>query len=88
SSERVGFAPHNAAGPVMTHAAVHVDATTPAFAIQETFEEFYHPDWGAELLDGAAIEDGAIEVPDDPGLGFELDEDVLAAHEDRDALPR
>jgi galactonate dehydratase len=88
SAERVGFAPHNAAGPVMTHAGVHVDAVTPAFAVQESFEEFYHPDWSEELLDGLTIEDGTIELPTGPGLGFEVDWDVLEAHEDRDALPR
>jgi L-alanine-DL-glutamate epimerase-like enolase superfamily enzyme len=88
SAERVGFAPHNAAGPVMTHAGVHVDATTPSFAIQESFEEFYHPDWSENLVDGATIEDGTITVPDDPGLGVSVDESVLADHEDRDALPR
>jgi galactonate dehydratase len=82
SAERVGFAPHNAAGPVMTHAAVHLDAVTPAFMIQETFEEFFHPDWSRELLvDSLAIEDGYIRVPDRPGLGVELDMDAVEAHE-------
>ena len=88
SSERVGFAPHNAAGPIMTHAAVHLDAVTPAFMIQETFETFYHPEWGDKLVDGLTIEDGFIEVPETPGLGVELDESVLTAHENPDALPR
>ena len=82
SAERVGFAPHNAAGPVMTAAALQVDAVTPAFAIQETFEDFFHPDWGRELLvDPLRIEDGYIEIPDRPGIGVELDEDVLREHE-------
>jgi galactonate dehydratase len=82
SAERVGFAPHNAAGPVMTVAAVHLDAVTPAFMIQETFREWFHPGWGTDLLvDPLVIEDGYIEVPDRPGLGVALDEDVLHEHE-------
>ena len=81
SAERVGFAPHNAAGPVMTFAAVHIDAVTPAFMLQETFREFFHPDWGTDLLvDPLAIDDGYIEVPDRPGLGVAFDEDVLREH--------
>jgi galactonate dehydratase len=82
SGERIGFAPHNAAGPVMTHAALHVDAVTPAFAIQETFEEFFHPDWADDLLvDPLEIEEGRITVPDRPGLGVELEESVRRDHE-------
>jgi galactonate dehydratase len=82
AAERVGFAPHNAAGPVMTHAAVHVGAASPAFMIQETFEAAFHPDWSEELLvDPLDIGDGMIAVPDRPGLGVELDETVLEEHE-------
>lgn len=81
SAGRVGFAPHNAAGPVQTHAALHLDAATPAFMIQETFEEFFHPDWAEDLLvDPLEISDGEITVPTRPGLGVELDMDVLYEH--------
>ena len=82
SAARVGFAPHNAAGPVMTAAAAHVDVTEPAFAIQETFDEFSHPDWTDDLLGSPlAIEDGRIRVPDRPGLGVELDLDAVRERE-------
>lgn len=81
SAGRVGFAPHNAAGPVMTHAAVHLDAASSAFMIQETFEEFFHPPWSKELLiEPLTIADGEIGVPDKPGLGIELDSDILREH--------
>lgn len=81
SARRVGFAPHNAAGPVMTHAALHVDAVTPAFMIQESFEANFHPDWSHELLvEPLAIEDGSAAIPDRPGLGVTIDESVLDAH--------
>lgn len=81
SAHRIGFAPHNAAGPVMTHAAAHVGATTPAFYIQETFEDFYHPDWASDLLtDPLEISKGEITVPDRPGLGVEFDREILEEH--------
>lgn len=82
SAERVSFAPHNSVGPVMTHAAVHLDAVTPSFMVQETFEEFFHPDWADGLLsESATFDGGSVNVPDTPGLGFELDNDVLAEYE-------
>jgi galactonate dehydratase len=82
SAQRVGFAPHNAGGPIMTFAAIHVDATTPSFMLQETFEEFFHPDWGTDLMrEPLTISDGAIEVPTRPGLGVELNESVLREHD-------
>lgn len=82
SAERVGFAPHNAGGPILTHAAVHVDAVAPAFTVQESFEEFYHPAWADDLVvDPLEVERGLIRVPDRPGLGAEIDESVLQEHE-------
>ncbi len=81
SSHRVGFAPHNAAGPVMTHAALHVDATTSAFMIQESFEEAFHPSWSRNLLeDPLEIDHGYATIPDRPGLGVTIDNSVLEAH--------
>ncbi|MFB6136642.1 MAG: mandelate racemase/muconate lactonizing enzyme family protein [Halobacteriaceae archaeon] len=78
SAERVGFAPHNAAGPVMTAAAVQVDATAPAFMIQESFEEFSHPEWTDDLLTASlTVEDGRVRVPDRPGIGVDLDVDAV-----------
>jgi galactonate dehydratase len=84
SAANVGLAPHNAAGPVMTAAAVHVDATEPAFAVQESFEEFSHPEWTDDLLDASlTIEDGAVAVPDRSGLGVRFDLDALRARAER-----
>jgi len=82
SAERVGFAPHNAAGPVMTFAALHVDAVTPSLMVQESFEASFHPDWGEDLLvDPLAIDEGVAGIPDRPGLGVEFDEAVLDEHD-------
>ena len=60
-------------------AGVQVAATISNFLVLEW--AFGEVPWRAELLQPAEIvEDGFIEVPDGPGLGFELDTDVVAAH--------
>lgn len=73
--------PHNIGSPVATMASVHVGATVPNFVALE-----YHArevPWWDDLVarDEPLIEDGHIAVPDKPGLGIELDQDVLNAHE-------
>ncbi|MFC4989780.1 MULTISPECIES: mandelate racemase/muconate lactonizing enzyme family protein [Saliphagus] len=72
--------PHNVCSPVGTMACVHLGA---AMANLGTLE--YHAlevDWWADLLSRAEpiIEDGHITVPEEPGLGIELDEDVAREH--------
>ncbi len=75
----VTLAPHNVGSPVATMAGVHVGATVPNFLALE-----YHArdvPWWDDLVDGEPlIEDGRIAVPDRPGLGIELDWDVVEAH--------
>jgi len=68
---------HNISGPIGTMAGVHLSAAIPNLVALE---------WHAasvpffdELVQGSTgpmIQDGAIVVPDAPGLGVELDEDV------------
>jgi len=80
-AEHVSFAPHNPQGPVATAVCAHVDASVPNFAIQEVFGE-YDVEWAAELLDDPVrIEDGRLVVPDGPGLGVDLNLDVVRDHE-------
>jgi galactonate dehydratase len=71
----VGFAPHNPYGPVNTMAAIHVDACTPNFLIQEGG----HGAWYDAALEEPfpAQTDGYFDVPTLPGLGVELDEEAL-----------
>jgi L-alanine-DL-glutamate epimerase-like enolase superfamily enzyme len=75
----IPFSPHNVCSPVGTAACVHLGACIPNFSTLE-----YHAlevDWWDDLLAGdRLIEDGHIEVPETPGLGIELDEDVVAEH--------
>jgi galactonate dehydratase len=73
-------APHCSIGPVALAAALHFDFSTPNFMIQEAFAEFDVP-WRHSLVKGwNPICNGEFILPDKPGLGLELDEDVIAAH--------
>jgi galactonate dehydratase len=72
--------PHNIGSPVATVATAHLGAVVPNFLALE-----FHGreiEWWEDLTAGDdVIHDGRIEVPDDPGLGIELDWDVVEAHE-------
>lgn len=73
----IPIAPHNISSPIGTMASVHFCAATPNFLALE-----YHasdvPFWGDLLADGEGplIRDGHITVPEGPGLGVVLNEDV------------
>ena len=71
------LAPHNIGSPVATMAGVHVGATVPNFLALE----FHARDvaWWEDMVDRSEplIQQGRITVPDDPGLGIELDWDVV-----------
>ncbi|MEE2658778.1 MAG: mandelate racemase/muconate lactonizing enzyme family protein [Candidatus Latescibacterota bacterium] len=76
---QVPVAPHNPAGPVSTMASVQVAATIGNFLVLEW--PFGEVPWRGDLLQPAeTLVDGYIEVPDLPGLGFELRHDVVDAH--------
>jgi len=73
-------APHCSIGPVALAAALHFDLSTPNFMIQEAFADFDVP-WRSSLVQGwNPIQNGEFVVSDRPGLGLELDEDVIARH--------
>ena len=74
--------PHNCAGPVATAAALHVDACIPNFIIQEFFP-FRDPSF-YELVEDAydtKAVDSFIDLPSKPGLGVELNDDVMARYD-------
>jgi galactonate dehydratase len=73
-------APHCSIGPVALAAALHFDASTPNFMIQEAFGEFDVP-WRNDLVGGwNPICHGEFFLSDKPGLGLDIDESVVAAH--------
>jgi L-alanine-DL-glutamate epimerase-like enolase superfamily enzyme len=70
-------APHNISSPVGTTAAVHFCAAIPNFLALE-FHASDVPFWN-ELVEGVSkplIQGGYIDVPDRPGLGVTLNEEV------------
>ena len=75
----VGVAPHNPLSPVNTKASLHLDAAIPNFVIQEWVAD--DPPWRDELLiNPVRIKDGYAELPNEPGLGTDLNLEVCAAH--------
>jgi galactonate dehydratase len=61
--------PHCAIGPIAFAACLQVDAAVPNFLVQEQVDACL----GAGLLkDDWVVEDGYIELPQGPGLGFEV----------------
>ena len=73
-------APHNVGGSVGTAAALHVAAGLPNFKIQEYFNDFDEP-YVVEAAAGLpAVTDGYFPLPQGPGLGVTLNEDVVLAH--------
>ena len=75
----VPFAPHNPNGPLSTIASAHTMATIPNFFRQEYM--FKDVPWRDECLSHPLpIVNGHFELPDRPGLGFDVNEDVLRAH--------
>jgi galactonate dehydratase len=75
----VPFAPHNPNGPLSTIASAHVMATIPNFFRQEFMLKDV-PWRDGCLSHPLPVVDGHFELPDRPGLGFDVDEEVLRAH--------
>jgi galactonate dehydratase len=73
-------APHNVGGPVSTAAALHLAAATPNFKIQEHFNDFSEAFVKEAAPGNPEIDDGFFPLPDGPGLGVTIDEDLIAEH--------
>ncbi|MCB1495101.1 MAG: galactonate dehydratase [Bauldia sp.] len=78
-SVSVGVAPHNPLGPIAGVAALHFAVSTPNHVIQE--EMVGAVPWYFDVVEGPIrMVDGYWQVPEAPGLGVEVDEDVAARH--------
>ena len=79
----VQIAPHLYCGPVEWAASVHLGASIPNLLMIETIQT--GGDFHRKLIgDTLGWRDGFIIVPDTPGLGIEIDMDVVAAHPYKD----
>lgn len=74
----MSVAPHNPLGPVALAACLQLDAAISNFTAQEHPTQEEGLDLGVGLFkEPFEIKDGYIDVPEKPGLGFEIDEDGL-----------
>jgi L-alanine-DL-glutamate epimerase-like enolase superfamily enzyme len=75
------FAPHNVSSPIGTMASAHVCATIPNFLILE-FHWTQRDYWSTIITENHdIIENGYITIPDTPGIGLTLNEEVAKAHQ-------
>ena len=64
-----------------TMASAHVCASVPNFLVLE-FHWLHRDFWPTIIQDhGDIIQDGYIEIPDRPGIGLELNEEVASQHQ-------
>jgi galactonate dehydratase len=72
--------PHSAQGPVCTLVGLQLAACTPNHYIQEYFDQF-NVGWEKDLLTWTPkLTDGYLPIPSGPGLGADLNMDVVLAH--------
>jgi gluconate/galactonate dehydratase len=74
----VPLAMHNVASPIGTMASAQVGAAIPNLMAVEFHS--YELGWWEDLVEESVLEDGAITVPEKPGLGLTLDRDAVADH--------
>lgn len=78
-------APHNVGGPVLTAANLHLAAVTTNFKIQEHFNDFADEHVKQAAPGVPEVVDGYFGLPENPGLGVELDVDFVREHPSRGA---
>jgi galactonate dehydratase len=74
------LAPHNVGGPISTAAALHLAACTTNFKIQEHFNDFTEAAVKESAPGNPEVVDGFFALPQGPGLGVTLREEVVAEH--------
>lgn len=71
-------APHGPMSPVLTAISLHLDAVSPNFLIQE---RLFLNDWRNEVItEPLTVENGYLKIPEGPGWGIELNEELCRAH--------
>jgi len=69
-------APHDCTGPVVLTASTHLSLHAPNALIQESVRAFHRTWYGDIVTALPPIMDGTITVPDGPGLGLALHDDL------------
>lgn len=78
ASHELPVAPHNCHGPVGAMATVHASAAIPNLFLMESIRSFERGFFDALATGSPAALDGAIAVPERPGLGVALRPETLA----------
>ena len=76
------IAPHQSGGPVATAVCLQLAACVPNYLIQEHFDPFNEP-WTRDLVTWTPSidpENGHLPIPTAPGLGLDLNLDVVREH--------
>jgi L-alanine-DL-glutamate epimerase-like enolase superfamily enzyme len=79
----VPVVPHSAAGALALAANVHLSATLPNLSMLEytfTFDRVWRDMLKQPILSPDMLRDGQLPVPDGPGLGLVIDEEVWRRH--------
>ncbi len=78
-ANRIELCPHNPQSEISTMASLHVDFSTPNFAIQEISSGRRDPFWDDFFLGGGPRYDGGFALPPEgAGLGVTFDESMAA----------
>ncbi len=62
------------------HIAMHLLASIPNGRAVECFHPDFDPIWYELVRDRPAVSDGTLKLPDDPGIGLEIDRDFVEEH--------
>ncbi len=76
------IAPHQSGGPVATAVCLQLAACVPNYLIQEYFDAFNEP-WTRDLVTWNPTinpANGHLSLPEAPGLGIDLNLEIMAAH--------
>jgi galactonate dehydratase len=80
AAQDLSISPHCSIGPIALAAALQLDMCTPNLRFQEAFGEF-EADWRDTMVHGwNPVRDGRFYLPDEPGLGVELNVEEIALH--------
>ena len=71
---------HDSSGPVSTAASLHAAVTIPNLKMVELFDDFSAPFVRDAVTGHPVARDGYLALPTAPGLGVDLDLDVIAEH--------
>lgn len=62
------------------HVAMHLLASVPNGRCVECFHPDFDPIWYNLVADRPVVEDGVLHLPDEPGIGLDLDQDFIEEH--------